>query len=242
MSSESTVLSSESQELSHYRSMSATAIAALVVALLGSLALAHPAAWFVPVVGVLLSMIALGRIQRRSDSLRGRNFAMIALLISGFFASCAPAWYFGERWMLFAETREFSEEWLSAVMGGNLAKAHQATLAMRQRQPVGTLLDEYYANNESIRLDRDNRFASAPWDRVQKFKPGTKFEFDGNHSLYFDGDDCVINQRFLIHEPGIKQPYRMQVEVVRRASQDGVFWRVVGIADAKEVDARKARF
>jgi hypothetical protein len=227
----------ESEELQKYRSLSILAVVSLLFGLLAVASLAHPAAWIIPGIAILCSSIALVRIASRPDQLTGRSIALAGLTLGIFFLACAPARYFGDRWILERQARSFVESWLADVQGGRLNRAHQATLEVRERQPRGTELDEFYAQDEQARNERDAFFNKEVPMQLTQLGQDLEYEFERDLGVFFDRDRAYVTHRFWIRRRGNGNVMlHLQTEAERSRDNYGVYWTLIGLADADELD------
>ncbi len=230
--------SSESAELTQYRSLSGLALCAGLMGVLSVAALAHPAAWFIPGLAVLCGLWGLARIYHHSDTLMGRNLALGGLLLGVFFGVCAATRYFFDRWVLEQRAREFLTQWLENVREGHLDAAHQATLDVRQRQPEGTLLDEFYRQSNDAELDRETFFAGDMPRRLKEISPNFEIQFERSLGQSSDRGTVYVTQRFRLRPNDPAKPsLHLQLEAKRDQDRFGIYWTLVGLVDADEIDS-----
>ncbi|HEX6261004.1 MAG TPA: hypothetical protein VFZ51_10150 [Woeseiaceae bacterium] len=223
--------------LQQYRSLSGWSVSALLLGLVSVVALAHPAAWLIPLSAILCGVWALRRIRRHTDALMGARLATTGLLLGLFFLSWAPTSYFGDRWLIYRTSRQFAEEWLTAVFQGQLSKAYQATLPVRERQPAGTALDEYYENNPLRRAERDAYFNDGIPKQLAELQGRGRFVFDRHPGVTVDRAYILTSPRFFIYREGEDDPLlHLQMEIVREEDDEGVYWILPRMADAEEID------
>ncbi len=80
-----------------YRTVSASAIFALVLGLFSAVAFAHPLLWALPLVAAGLAIAALVRIAQQPHELIGRKAALIGLAAAVLFGSAAISYSFVAR-------------------------------------------------------------------------------------------------------------------------------------------------
>lgn len=232
----------EHDELQRYRSLSALAVVSLLLGLLSFIAIAHPAAWLFPAIAVFFSTIALVRITRRQEELTGRGLAVAGLMLGLFFLACAPARYFGDRWMLQSQARGLTDSWFADLRAGNLNQAHQATLEIRYRQPEGTALDEYYEVDLEAKNERDAFFNRDVPRKLVELGPDLEYEFERDLGVYFEQGVANVTQRYWIRRKGDAEPVlHVQTEMQRLTDDYGIYWVLVGLADAEEIDRLRRR-
>ncbi len=241
-----TLSATDAERLEPYRSLCGSAVLALLFGLLSVVALAHPAAWIVPLLAVVCGLWSLRRIVRQPDALIGTSLAVTGLSLGLFFLAWAPTSYVTDRWLVTRQARQFCEQWLTAVFDGDLSSAYQAALAVRERQPQGTALDEFYENNEAERVERDGYFQDGLPKQLADLRGSGRFEFDRSLGTTFDRTYTLVAPRFWVYRDGHDQPVlHLQMEVIRESDEDGVYWTLIKMADAdvvdREVRARAAR-
>ena len=227
----------EPEALQRYRSLSGLAVLALLLGLLSVVALAHPAAWSIPLAAIVCAIIARRRIARRSDTLMGSSLATFGLVLALFFLSWAPVSFFTERWLISRDARGYGEEWLAAVFEGNLSRAYQATLPVRERQPEGTALEEYYENNPLRRAERDAYFNDGIPKQLATLGNEGDFVFEQLVEITHMPTYIHTIPRFRIFRRGEhKQVLYLQMELLRDRDPDGIYWQLIRLADADDVD------
>lgn len=241
MNSSTSFSSPEVHEQDGYRALSILAVASVLSGLVSVVSLAHPAAWIVPALSLVIAIVAWVRIQRQPDSMSGRRVALVGMSLSLFFAAAGPARYYSQRAILSRQARDFAQQFLEAMSEGDLNRAHQAALHLSRRQPRGTLLDEHYENSVEDRIDRDNYFSDDLEHTISKFEPGFLVKFEKNHYMYYDRGDWFINQRFHLYRPGESKPFfHVQTEVLRNTGEGEIYLRLIGLARPSDVDRAAA--
>jgi hypothetical protein len=128
--------------LAEYRSLSALALAAVVLGLLSGLALLDPMAWGLPALGLLVSLAALRRIRRDEAALAGRGLARAGLALSLLFAVAAPTDWFLYRYLVRREALRFAGYWFQLLGEGQVQKAYLLTVDPKSRLPLDISLPE----------------------------------------------------------------------------------------------------
>jgi hypothetical protein len=116
-----------------YRALSGMAVGGLLLGVLSVSALAGQALWGVPLVGAIVSLVALARINRSQGDLTGRTAALAGLALSVFFGTIAPAQFLSNERMLANRAEEVARQWFDALAHGEPTVAKQLCLAPRQR-------------------------------------------------------------------------------------------------------------
>jgi hypothetical protein len=82
---------STADEYEHYRALSTSAVAGLIVGLLAPLAVLDWTLVAIPLIGIVVSALSLVKIRRHQDELTGTGFARAGLVLSLLFAVFGPA-------------------------------------------------------------------------------------------------------------------------------------------------------
>ena len=229
----------EPQEVEQYRSVSALAIASLLLGLISAFALAHPGAWVIAVAAVVCGLVALIRVARRPDSLTGRRLALAGMGLGLFFGCWAVSRYTTYNWVLIREARSFAEQWLAAVRDGELEAAHQATLNSRRRQPDGTLLTEFYQNSTEQLNDLQEFFSEGMAKQLVDLKGTGEIVFDRTVGSFTKHGITTIALRYYVVPDQPSQPkLHLQLELSRSAEDDGVYWTLLAVDDTRMFDER----
>jgi hypothetical protein len=223
-------------EVAEYRSLSGAAVGGLLLGLLSPAALVDPVVWFLPLLGISVSLYALLRIRRNASSLTGRKAALWGLCLSLCFAAAAPSDWCYYRYRIREEAKQYAAEWFDLLAAGRPEKAFQLTLDPKKRQPLDDRLWEYYRNNPDVRRDLDRYVAPAKKD--EKPKPVCTLLALGKsaRTQYLDAIDQqtaegmeVVSLRYAVtfEEEGAKKTFYLIVQLFRRNGEDGrAFWRI----------------
>lgn len=139
------------EDLSGYRSVSATAVGGLILGLLSSLAFSHPLYWALPIVGVLVNIMALRRIAHHAPLLFGKRAALLGLSLSLCFGLAAPSRAGIETWYYHTQARQFTMRWFTLLMRREPERALQMTVGKRMRLPTDDSLWARYAGSSYYR-------------------------------------------------------------------------------------------
>jgi hypothetical protein len=140
-------------EAVEYRAISALAVVGLLCGLAAATAILSPALWIVPLTGVLLNVLALGKIARETPALIGRKAALAGLLLSVFFGAVAMADWYTYSEMIRREARRFATLWFDSLRDHEPQKAHQLTRSPKTRRPFDDKLWEIYFDGSEPRED-----------------------------------------------------------------------------------------
>jgi hypothetical protein len=143
-------------QYTQYRAVSSTAIVGLLLGLASPLAFASPLIWPLPLVGFLVSALALRRIARPEHPLLGRKAALAGLAISGLLLAAAPGEWLTYRWLLAREARQFADRWFQMLADGQPQRAYQLVLDPMARCTADDELWDFYRKNLRHREDLES--------------------------------------------------------------------------------------
>ncbi len=120
-------------DLIEYRPISGWAVAALLLGLASLIAVAHPLLWSVPLTGVVVSLLALRRIDRSEVKLVGRKAAMIGLALACIYGIGAPVRAIArDRWLR-TRAERLGEEFIAALRAHQIDEAFAMTLQSAEK-------------------------------------------------------------------------------------------------------------
>jgi len=134
----------QDDEIAEYRALSVSAVVGLILGLLSVLALVDPLVWLLPLAGVLVSALAMGKIARAAPALTGRKAALAGLVLSVLFGSAAVTDWVTYRALARSEARQFALLWFELLAQREPKKAFQLTLPPRERHPLDEGLTQFY--------------------------------------------------------------------------------------------------
>jgi len=224
------ITDSQDAELSAYRPLAGQAVAGLLLGLLSPLALAHPAAWSIPALGVFFCRWALRRIKKSDAALAGRNLARAGMALSLVFLAAAPADWLSLRWHIRAEARQFSALWFKYLAEDELHKAHQLTVAPQNRRPLDDRLVAFYRESARAREERE-AYATQPLVRtLSALGPGALVRFYETANQSSSGNTQQVDQTYAVtyEEQGGRKTFFVTVRMVRVAMPGGkADWRIL---------------
>ncbi len=133
-----------------YRPVSIAAIMALVLGLLSPLATFWSILWLLPLLGVLVSAVALRGIRRSDGTLAGRGLAVAGLILSLVVGSMVIAGEFTRNRLLVAQGTPWGIKWCELLLEGRTEEALELQQGPSTRRPF-TSLEKFYAENDSAK-------------------------------------------------------------------------------------------
>jgi hypothetical protein len=110
-------------EPGEYRPVSWLAVAAAVGGAVSAVALLGPVFWAVPLLGILLSLVALGDVGRPGAERVGRWAALAGLFLAVGFGAQAVGSHLVQRWVAKERAIATARHWVTTVKGGNVEEA-----------------------------------------------------------------------------------------------------------------------
>ena len=135
-----------SGEFGEYQAVSALAVASLIAGVASATALVGVALWIVPVVGILLSWLALIRIGRSAGLLTGRPLALAGLGLAVCFGAAAITDHLQAKRLAARDAQYVASQWFEALAQGKPEVADQWTRGPGTRAGAVSpeLLKSYY--------------------------------------------------------------------------------------------------
>ena len=221
-------------EFQVYRSVSVLAVVAVLLGLLSIVATFHPAGWAVAGVGVFVSAASVVYLTACRDRLAGRNGAVFGLCLSLFFGTWGIGEHTSKRYLVAQNAMKFATAWLEFTTRGELEKAHQATLNYRFRQPRGTDLRSYYANNEQDSSDMQSFFAEGIMKDLVQLGSDATINLAKVDSIRFEKDKASVVLFFDVFDNETKNnPLLVAIDATRMKRKGKVYWQLMGVADGK---------
>jgi hypothetical protein len=124
-----------------YRALSGFAVAALLLGIASSVALASPLLWVVPALGCAAAGLALWSINRNPTQLTGRALAIAGLALSVLFGAAAPARLLSHNILLENRAKEFAARWFEFLAAGDAHRAYQLGRPPDWRLPMDERLE-----------------------------------------------------------------------------------------------------
>jgi hypothetical protein len=221
---------SQDAEIAQYRVLPAPAAAGLILGLLSPVAMIDPLLWIVPPLGIVFSGLALRQISRGGQALTGYKVALWGLALSLFFGTAAPVNWFGYRWMVRREARQFAGAWFEFLAHDQPQKAHQLIRFPQYRQPLDEELWEFYRG--------DPRWEGQLWAYVDRPLVRTLLALGRQAQVRYyqtagedyTGDDQLVDQVFAVtyQQAGRKRTFFVSLEMERTELESGrANWRLV---------------
>jgi hypothetical protein len=214
------------EEAVEYRSLSVLAIISLLFGLASPLCLASRFLLLIPLLGIVVSIIALIRIAASDGLLAGRGAAIVGLALCVAFGTAQFTRTAFMRYIQTSQAREHGEKWLSVLASGRTEDAFRATFEGARPEPppdphappvTTTPYDEF------IKLDEIKRIASAGKD--------AKITFQGTKSYDPQGRGrATVRQQFQVTPADDKaEPVEVDLTIQRSSfmGEANIRWLVI---------------
>jgi len=166
-------------ELTQYRPISPLAVIALLVGLVSGLAIFHNLLWLVPVIGIVLSAVALKHTAPPDAIVSGRTAAIIGLAFSVLFGAMAVTTTFVEKRIVDKHAVEFASNWMNIARSGNLPQAAEWMRAPGVRLPYESDYTKFYESNEDAQTLLTNLSSGKAMKHVLALDEDNRITFDG---------------------------------------------------------------
>jgi hypothetical protein len=219
-----------SDELDSYRPVSRLAVAGMIAGAGSATALLGLPLWVVPLVGILLSSLALVRINRSAGQLAGRSMALAGMGLAVVFGSAALAGHFNSKRIVAEQAREAAEPWFRTLAKNEPELAHQLVSPPtdRARQFDVESLRTFYQNDKK-KSDKLEKFVDNPVIKaLLALGPRAHVEFESTVDV--DNAMASVTQRYRVswQEDGKTVQFPIQLMLLRfsYSGYPTVFWRV----------------
>ena len=197
-----------------YRSLSQSAIAALILGLLSVVALLHPVLWSVPMTAAALSLLALFNIRRRAE-LTGHRMATAALLLAALFGTCAPTRHFVRKQLILRDARKYSLQWLEMVRQNRLDDAYQLRLPYYERKAPDQTYKQFYAQNPDVEYAVTHGFKESPLKEIIAAGETGRFTFVANVDCSRIARDDYATLRYRLDDAKRAAPLLIHITLKR---------------------------
>lgn len=215
-------------DLEQYRSVSVTAIVALVLGVLSPLGLLHPVLWAVPMAGIVVSLTALAQLRSEENQLAGRKAAQLGLALCLLFGAASPARYFSRSYFVRRDARRLADEWLGYLRSGDRYKAHQLLYDSGLRAPLDEALPAYYQRNPEQQQSLAGFAAEDSIRSLLALSDQAKIEHASTLEHSTDGVRDLVIEQFRVTDPaGENKDFYVQVSLNRtQFSRSNPGWTV----------------
>jgi hypothetical protein len=212
-----------------YRAISSLAVAALLTGAVSATSLIGVPLWIVPLVGILLSWLALVRIDRSAGMLLGRPMAAAGLALSLCFGTAGIATHFYSQRLLAREAQQTANQWFQALAEDQPELAREWTLSLGSRAGFDDpeRLKSYYADDPT-RRGQLAKFVSQKLIAIM-LRLGHRATVNLEETTLIDESSGMIGQRYqaTYDDAGHPAHFSVQLLLQQRMLPGGrPWWRV----------------
>lgn len=203
----------------NYQVISVLSVVAGLLALLSTTALLLEVFWIFPLVGVIVSLMALNGISKQPHIYTGKTLAIISLLTCLVLGGWSISRYRFVRSTVYSLAQEKVEHWFDLVRDKKLEEAHQLSLPIGMRAMGRTTLRQYYSNEQIARDEMNGFFSNHPLMDIVSLPGEWTLELAENHRIEFDNNDLLLvyqNYDIKYQEDGEQLEIPIQVKLSRR--------------------------
>jgi hypothetical protein len=221
-------------DANEYRSVSGSAVLGLFFGLAGAAALLSPLLWFLPIAGVVFSVIGLRRIAAAGPALIGRKPAMAGLVLSLLFAAASPADWFLYRRMIEHEGCRFAGYWFDYLREGEPHKAYELTVAPDSRLPLDDKTAEVFTAGSKDRDELEKYVENPVVHTLLTLGDRAQFRYYGTEKGWTEPDSEYLEQIFAVTYDADREPVsffvRVRLQRVVPPKSRRAYWRVANVA------------
>jgi hypothetical protein len=222
------------EQIASYGTLSGLAIVSLVFGLAAPLSFLFPLLIVIPLVGAVVSLVALRRIATSEGTLVGRPAAMIGLVLCVLAGAATISRVQVTRYLHVRQAAEFARQWIELLTSGQLENAFKLTVpgsrpeppsAPGEPPPVQTPFEQFVNNTLVQRLTAGVTNADVRLAETVSYEPQS-------------GKQCFVRQRFTIiprspaegRGPAASEPIDalLTLQRSRLAGETLLRWRVAG--------------
>jgi hypothetical protein len=229
------ITDSRDAELASYRALPVLVVVGLIFGLLSPLAMVDIMLLCVPVIGAMLSWVALRRISKDPQALGGRKMAIAGLALCLMFLAAAPADLLAHRWMIENESQQFADLWFQYLTDGQPQKAHQLAIDPAARQPLDERLWAYYRSAPAPKSEQPGIPTSTPRADLEHFVkqpvvrallalgPKARVRFYQSGDQLSEGGNDLIGLLYAVtyDDRGERKSFFVVVQMLRRKLAEG---------------------
>jgi hypothetical protein len=222
-------------EITEYRTLSVTALIALLVGLASPLGFGHILLMLIPLIGIVFSILALRQIADSDGALAGRWAAVAGLLLCVAFGVAPFARALVLRTTRTSQAETFGRRWIETVAAGNTEHAFRLTADSTRRPPPaepGSPAPKQTPYESFVDQPMVKSLASAGADAEVRFEGTTGYEAPAFNRV-------IVRQKYAIvpkSAGGDAKPAEaiLTLQRAKLPSEGRLRWLVVSLADANQ--------
>jgi hypothetical protein len=222
------------EETTEYRSLSVTALVALLFGLASPLCFGHILLFLIPLVGIVLSLLALRQIAASDGALAGRGAALAGLVLCIGFGVAPFTRALVLRTTRTSQAEAFGRRWMESLAAGETEHAFRLTVdSTRRSPPIEPGMPEPKKSPYELFLDLSvvQALTTAGKDADIRFAGTTEYKAPKFNSV-------MVRQKYQIvpKAAGDAQPIEaiLTLQRAKLPSEGRMRWLVVSLTDANQ--------
>ena len=224
-----------------YQPVERLAIVGLIVGLLSPIAMLAPVLWFVPILGLLTSLMALANIRR--EGRLGRTVALVGLALSTLFIVVPVSRILSTQLLLARQARPVAEQFLEYLRQRSPQKAIMLNRAPDYRRPLDEGLWLFFRADDDARSELQQFVTRPPVRMLLALGERARVRFYRTATVASEGDLAQVDYWYSVtfdDEDGRKKTYFIGLLLERKPTTNPDInpWRVKDLAGG--IDPRSA--
>jgi hypothetical protein len=124
----------DTDEVVGYRTVSALAVVGMIIGLASPLCLAWPLLYWIPLLGAVICILAMRRIEASDGAVTGRGMATLGLVLCVLCGAAAVSRSLVTRTIRTAQAEDFGRDWIELLLAGDNEKAFRLTVEGNRRE------------------------------------------------------------------------------------------------------------
>jgi len=175
-------LRSDELTVAQYRTISWSAVIAVILGLASAVALVSPIFSPVAVAAVVVAILALRQIAASEGQLIGRAVAISGLCLATLFFGWGVGRYLTRQWALEENARRTADVWFQLIQSGRLREAYQFRLPAAARIMSPEALAEHYTQNQDAAQELAQFLANPLINELVSLKDRANVRYEGARS------------------------------------------------------------
>lgn len=229
------------QELEGYRTLSRSALIALLIGLVSLVAVFTPVLALLPAIGIVFAILAFYQIERSKGQLGGTVVASLGLLLCATFLGWSVTANLTRQAELVRRATQLSEDFLSLIARGDKEKAHQLMMPPIGRVNNVRQIEQYYKEDSEGKAALAAAFSEKPLSDLVAWAGKYQFKLDSVVEVQQEGVADAVTLDFALTGEGVPAGQKIRITQRRIAGvlqPDGhvtsATWQVETVLSNKE--------
>ncbi len=229
--------------LDEYRSVERWAVAGLLLGMLSSSAMLDSILWLLPPLGILINLIALGRI-RRDASRVGRKAALAGLALSVTFAVAPVAQWASAYAILWRQGTPVADQWFEFLREGEPEKVLMLRFSPDMRQGLDEDLWLYFRSDKDARGELQGFVRNPTVRTLLALGPRAEARYYKTSAVATEGGRAIAEYIYTVtysEKDGKKKTFLLSVLAERKPTKrPGLHpWRVLDVVSRSDRNKSK---